>query len=611
DVSVQLNATRLEAMFDLLDRLGVGGNLSMLRQRAERIAPAVLSMRAKSAEGGRTFDAEIDGRMAGSDVKLRASLDDAGRLRPGHLDVSVTAADPAAFLAQIGLPATPVRRAGPVRLRVRGEPAAAGRPQPAWLATGEIGGLRIDGSGRETGHNETPFVGDLTLSADDLAPLAQVLAITVPAVPPGQSFRLKAGVDFRNLKVTLSDLDMRIGTQSVKGEIAFNLLEFGRVSGQLRTGTLDAGGVAQLIFGPPSAAAPAGGPWRTAPFAQPAAMTLPGDLWIEADTLRLLDGLTLVQPKFVFRFENGIIYIEHGRGQWAGGRFDGQATLRRIGPSVSLAGRLRLADIDLAGLPGASGLAGRSDGQLEFSALGDNPQGLISAFAGTGRMEPRSALAQGLAPGSVPRVAERLAANPVAISGEILGQQFLANDRARLPLPPGPVNLALSGGVLRAGPVDMRSGSENLRGALSLDLRDLSMMAEWDHALGVTPKGWSGPLPRVRVAWRGPLSAPVASVDATALANGLTAIALQRESERIEQLEQDARERSFFNRRQRASEDERKAEEAARKAAEERRMREIARQEAEVREQLRVRIEEILKEAPVPTEPPLNLVPQR
>jgi hypothetical protein len=100
-------------------------------------------------------------------------------------------------------------------------------------------------------------------------------------------------------------------------------------------------------------------------------------------------------------------------------------------------------------------------------------------------------------------------------------------------------------------------------------------------------------------------------VDATALANGLTAVALQRESERIEQLEQDARERSFFNRRQRASDEERRAEEAARKLAEEKRLREIARQEAETREQLRLRIEEILKEAPIPTEPPLNLAPQR
>jgi hypothetical protein len=495
-------------------------------------------------------------------------------------------------------------------LRLKAEPPSAGRPQPRWTLSGEIGGLRIDASGRETGHSETPFVGDLALDAADLAPLAHVLKVSVPAIPAGQPFRLKAGVDFRNLRITLSDLDMRMGAQSVKGEIAFNLLEFGRVSGQLRTGPLDAGGVAQLIFGPP-AALPSGSIWRTTAFAPPAAMTLPGDLWIEAESLRLLDGVTLEQPKFVFRFENGIIYIEHGRGRWAGGSFGGQATLRRIGPSVSLAGRVRLTNLDLGGLPGASGLGGRGDAQIEFSALGDNPRAFVSALAGNGRLEPRGALAQALAPGSVPRLVSRLAANPVAITGDLLAQQFLVSDRSRLPLPAAPVTLAISGGVLRAGPVDLSLGNENLRGALSLDLRDLTLAAEWDHTLGVTPKGWSGPLPRVRIAWRGPLSSPVTSVDATALANGLTAVALQRESERIEQLEQDARERSFFNRRQRASDEERRAEEAARKLAEEKRLREIARQEAETREQLRLRIEEILKEAPIPTEPPLNLAPQR
>ncbi len=86
------------------------------------------------------------------------------------------------------------------------------------------------------------------------------------------------------------------------------------------------------------------------PF-QPAALaTLPGDLWIEASQVTLGD-VTIQRPRFVLRFDNGLVFVEHAEGEWMGGRLTGQATLRRIEAAVSLSTRLALEGGQLARLP--------------------------------------------------------------------------------------------------------------------------------------------------------------------------------------------------------------------------------------------------------------------
>ncbi len=151
--------------------------------------------------------------------------------------------------------------------------------------------------------------------------------------------------------------------------------------------------------------------------------------------------------------------------------------------------------------------------------------------------------------------------------------------QGRLPLPGGPHPLAIAAGVVRAGPIRAPAGGEATLEA-AIDVRQAMLTARAQLSARETPQGWSGPPPAAEIVLRGPWTSPARTIDVGPLANGLTGIAIQREQERIEILEQDQRERSFFNRRLRAAEEQRRAEEeerkrqeAVRKAEEEARLR--------------------------------------
>ncbi len=244
-----------------------------------------------------------------------------------------------------------------------------------------------------------PLTGEIRLSARDLAPIAQTLLIAVPAVSPGQDLAAQARFDLRGYRITLRDLDLASGGQRLRGEIAFNLAEFGRVSGQLKAGKLNVDAVAPLIFGTPRDDPPATG-WDRAALPAGALVTLPGDLWIEAEQIALGD-VAIARPRFVLRFDNGLLFVEHAEGEWLDGKVTGQATLRRIDGAVSLSTRIALEGGDLARLPfaPAQGLNGGVSAQIDVSALGESPSALAAALAGTGRAELRDAGVAGLPPG--------------------------------------------------------------------------------------------------------------------------------------------------------------------------------------------------------------------
>jgi hypothetical protein len=190
----------------------------------------------------------------------------------------------------------------------------------------------------------------------------------------------------------------------------------------------------------------------------------------------------------------------------------------------------------------------------------------------------------------------------------VLTPDFLAASlRQRLngtmAFPATEIPMSVAGGVWRAGPLRLETPKETITGSLAVDFRDMTVQGRTAVVARVQPEGWSGPPAAAEVTLRGPVSAPVRDIDVSSLANGLTAIAIQRETQRIEVLEQDQRERSFYNRRLRAAEEQRKAEEeermrqeAATRAAEEQRRRD----EQSQRLDLQQRIEEIIRAAPNP-----------
>jgi hypothetical protein len=555
--SAELDAARMEALLDLADRLSSHPAATMLNNRARTLAPARLSISAATEVGG-GWKLTAKGALGGTDVDASAALTVDGGLKAGRsLRVALSSPSAARLARQIGLPAVDIAAAGPARIVVEGGGLAGGAAAP-WSAAGILGGLDVDIRGDWKADPAESFAGQVKLSASDVFPLAQTLLVAVPRVPPGTPLSLSGGIDLRGYRITLRDVDARFGATPAAGEISFNLAEFGRVAGQLRMPVFDVTAIAPLIFGEARepVAAPLG--WSAAAFAPPAAVTLPGDLWIEAGEARLLDGIIARQAGFVLRFDNELLYLEHARGKLGDLAVQAQGTLRRTGRGVTLAGRASLA----GDLPGASG---RGEGQLDVTAIGESPAQVMAALNGQGAVRLSGVAVPALRPQVFAEIAGS-GAPADAFSRTALAAQLRRALTASMPLPASETRLTLAGGVLKAGPLALDDGANAITGSIALDLRQGAVTGRMAYAARQLPKDWAGPAPEAALVWRGPPGRPSLEVEADELANGLTALAIRRETERIEALEQDQRERGFFNRRLRAAEDERRAEEERRRS---------------------------------------------
>lgn len=588
-LTADVDGQQLDALLELLDRLMPHAALPQLKARAAALAPARLSLRAEPAADGH-WRLAIQGGMAGTTFDGALVLEPGGGLAASDglkLDIEAPSAGP--LLRKLGLPAIDAPGAGPLRLTLAGAGPSQGTDAP-WSLHGRIGGTTIGVAGSLKADPAETFAGRISIESQNISPLAQTLLVAVPKVPPGQPMRLDGGLDLRGYRITIRDMRAAFGQTPVTGEIAFNLAEFGRVAGQLRTSFFDAAVVAPLIFG--FAEEPGVG-WAPAAFPSAAAATLPGDLWIEADRARILDGLTVERSSFVLRFDNGLLFLEHAAGRIGGTKLQAQGTLRRSGRAVSLAGKASVAG-DLPA-PGVTG-----DGEIEFTAIGESPAQLVGALSGGGALRHRGLALPTLLHSTFADLAAPRERGGV-ITGAALAERLKAGVSGRLPVPAGETRLTLAGGVLRLGPVSLHDGHNGIMAGASYDLRTLTMGGRMDVVAKTLPKGWTGPPPQVSLMWRGSLGRPALEVEADEFANGLTALAIQRETERIEALEQDQRERAFFNRRLRAAEDERRAEEERQRAEL------LARLRAEREQRERQQAEEALRGVPPIT--PLVILP--
>lgn len=603
----RLEARRLEAFAALMQRLVPGPVVDQFAARAALLAPAAVTIRGDAsglnADGRKKLS--LEGRLGETNATAAIDLEPDGEIAAGPgLVIELANADAGVLLRQLGLAAATAGAPGRLRLE------AGGRTTLTALdikVEGMLAGARLALQGTVPHVRTGPaFEGTLALEAADVAPLARTLLVMTPAVAPGTPLTLRSGVDLRNLKITLPALDVVLAGAPVRGELAFNLLEFGRIAGQLRLGRVDARAFAPLIFGSvpaPSSASRATAPgWRRDPLGPAQNLPLPGDVWIEAERLVLDQGVELEQPKFVFRFERGVVFVDHAEGMLGSGRLRGQATLRRNGPQANLAARLVVDRAALGDVLGGMGLSGQVSGTVDLGTLGETPAALAGNLSGIGRLSVADLAIARLDPSGLARALRGAPTDSGVTTVEtitrLLDEQFSAGGLRRAGLDLG---ISIANGVVRTGPVPLAARPTAVDFNLSADLRSGQLDARAVVTTNDQPKDWPGAPPQAAVLWKGPVAQPQRSLDVGPLVNGLTVLALAREVEKIEALDQDARERAFFNRRLKASQDEQRRREEDLRRAEEARLQEEARLKAEeVRlkaEEARVRAEEARRRA--------------
>lgn len=266
--------------------------------------------------------------------------------------------------------------------------------------------------------------------------------------------------------------------------------------------------------------------------------------------------------------------------QTPAGWLKGSLSLRRTGTLVS--GDLRL---NLSGLKlplGGGVLSGQVSGDVAVSGSGDSPAALMESLAGGGTLQHTGIGIGRLDPEALSRTVAALIAPEADTAPEKVAERFEQEiAKGALSLPSGEATATVAQGVLRLSPLRMPTAAGEVLMTIGADIAHQRSEAKADYQLAQAPDKWSGRPPAATVFWSGSLLLPDRHSDTTVLSNGLAAIAIARDLERIQIYEQDARERAFFVRRQRASDQERRRlEEEKRKAEEARKAEDDARREA-------------------------------
>ena len=534
---------------------------------------------------GRAADSTLDGSL----------LARAGRL--SALDATLSAPRAGAWFGRDDVAG--LRRPATLTLSARREPAEPGGAAPLSLtASGTIAGLDLSTErpiliGAESGPPES---GTLRAKTADLSPFLPIAgAASVPGPLPAElTLALSRKGDAKSGDAH-AELSGRVA--GAEGSASLDRKPDGALSGQASLGTLSLPALAAVLVLPTDAKTDAktdmetegDAGWSGARFA--AVPEHPrADLALRVGRLDLGRGLAAEGTAFSLALDRDTLAIKNLSARLAGGRIAGSATIARqgertgakTGGSATIAGDGELSDVAIQELAGGTPIRGRLSASLRYSGSGDSAAALIGNLGGSGEMRLTDLALPGADPGAIDRtLARALSEDDPLREGRL--QTVLSEELAAAPLAAkGPVTTSatLVGGTLRSGALDLDLGPARWSGGFSLDLRSKRLDARGTLTAAAAPKGWTGGKPSLQLGFTGSLSAPQREIETGPLSNGLAALVLQRELEKIELFDADQTER--LRRRARIEMD--KARAAALKAAAEKAAAEKAAQEKAAQE---------------------------
>jgi uncharacterized protein involved in outer membrane biogenesis len=575
-LTVRLNAEKLRDFAALIARVAPGRLSRLLVQRADALSPAKATLEARAtgsvgfaldsvkAQGSAgqsqfAFSAERSGE-AGADIAATFTLD---------------APEGAALLQQIGLKAPPVPSG-----RARIEASANGRWDSGFDArvAASLAGADIAWRGRlkpdAKGDDDAVLFGAVSVKADDAMPLLATLGLGAPVAAPVVPVDLSGDLVLRGAAVGIprvagtvagakvagqlrwrpateptaaSSVDPTIAlAQSIAGET--QVAPSAQIDGELSLDHASLAALFSLPLGAPQPAKP-GAKWSEANFSPPLIDPPAFDVRLTIGALYVDDALQARDATARVTMDRGRFDIDEFAMNVAGGRASGHVSLRRDGAAATLTGQ---ASLDAVAIDSAT-VRGRLGASLAFAGTGQSPSALIAGLVGEGQVETAGIAIARLDPGALGRVLAKASAPDAAIDetnvAHALGVEL---DRQPMSLPDGTAPALLNAGVIHVGPLDVAGQGGRVSTGADFDLRSQALTIRATIAAAAGGKFWSGPPPSFAVAVTGPLDAPSRQIDAAAFAAGLGAQTIARESDRIDALEADIRERAFFNRRLKA-----------------------------------------------------------
>lgn len=569
-ISGKVTAQRADPLVDLLGSVWVGGISKLvphfvregaldLDVASERVAPAPGSneLRLRTIATGRIAGGPFEGRVESIDGRtesliLSLSTDSTGRWvnRPAMASLN-----------------------RPSKVDLRGTRVGSGLFNVT--LTGDIAGMRV-ATTRPFALSEGDDVvdsGEAEITTPDITPFLQLLGDGAGVAPPVPvTGRVTLG---RERGSTLVEVNGKVSNDPVQARLV--VASRSDISGEVSLGRLSLPWlVATLTLnvpGDPNATAI----WSTARFGQSGRLVSGGQVTFRAGTLDLGRGLQASRASFVVGAQPDGISIRNFDATIGSGRITGATTITREGALATIVGEGSLEKVPLWALTGSSPFEAVLSGPLRFGAAGGSLSELVANLGGAGEWQVTNLRIPAADPNVFERVLKRaLAENDPLAEGR--AEAIVGMELGRAPLSAASVrtSAALVGGILRLSPFVVEGGQAVWQGGVTYDLKTLQLDARGALTAKASPPEWVGAPPSIGLNWQGSLTAPVRQIDAGPFRNGLAAIVLKRELEKIEAFERAAAER------QRQIEAQREAERQRARAAEEEALRQArARAEAE------------------------------
>lgn len=528
-----------------------------------------LAVSGQGKAGGSAFSASLSGKGA------------ADRLLDAPMTLTFNAKNPdaTALMALYGFPALPLGMLGQATTDVSAKGTLGGGLATSVSLAADDFKAGFDGTVADTPQGATAK-GKVSLEATDIEPWLMTAGVGLPGMGAGMSTSMAADADFGNGLLVLSGLSGAINEAAVAGDLNIDVKDgLPHLAGALTLDELDLDPMAVTLFGD-QAFLGEGGAWPTAPFSQKSSLPFTADLDLTTAALAAGSFATAYDAAFTLKLDQEGIRVSDLKAKLLGGALTGLFELKNTDGTGLFTGQMKLSSADLATVLPDAGMTGSGDFSTSLSTSGKSVDGMVAAVSGSGTAALKGLIIAGVNPdafGAFIAKADAIgrdidAAKTTDFAPQIAGDgSFPAQDTD--------VAFAIAGGMLRAPPVKLENPQATLSADVTADLNAGTVAAKGSIAYRPGDEALVGSEPTMNFSVDGPFGAAKRQFDSEPLAQFLTQRALEKEQQRVEAMQAALLEKQRLRRevryyaalqteRDRAAEELRKQEEAARLQAE-------------------------------------------
>jgi len=383
--------------------------------------------------------------------------------------------------------------------------------------------------------------------------------------------------------VVLSNVRAGIAGTTLRGNLKVEMAETRRLQGEIDADSIDVPAVIAAVIGMPAgrggkgkASQDAFWTWSEELFGAGAFGNYGGEIAIRARSVTLLPRMTAREFGARLRPGNDSLAIEDIAGAVSGGHVTGALSLRSGADGLTTHTKFSLKGVDAAALLHAAArpaVGGVLDVSADVEATGLSPVALVGSLRGSGTIKLTNGELAGLDPRAFDAVTRAVDLGVSVDSNRIadIVRRALASGQLSVEQTEGA--FTVNAGQVRLSEMTARSNDADLSLSGHLDLLDGSL----DARLVLSgPNRTDGLRPDIFMALNGPVSAPLRTIDVTALTGWLTLRAIESQAKQVKELEEAARKRREAEQKRLEEDLKRQAAERKRQEDEERKRREAA-----------------------------------